>query len=460
MKYILTADIGSTFTKLTAFDMEERKTLASARAFTTARNNVAEGFHIALNEIYLQCGRLEFSERLAASSAYGGLKMVSVGLVPSLTSKAAKLAANSAGAKVIKSFSYELSAAEADEIAEIGPDIVLLTGGIDGGNKEVLLANASRIAGINADFSVIVAGNKTVSGDAAEIIKKSSKLCIVTANVMPEFEKLNINPAKDAIRSLFIEKIIEAKGLDGIQDFLTEKIVPTPLMVYDAVTLLSKGIDGDGVGDLLAFDVGGATTDVYSCSEGASTKTNVVYKGIREPFSKRSVEADIGMRYSLPSLAEAAGIENIAAKAATSEAAVREWLEICVKNPEAVPGGNPVHEAVDKALAAFAVEICANRHAGTFETVYTHFGEMLVQNGKDLTATDVVIGSGGVIINGSDPGFILKHALYSPAAPEILKPLKARFYLDKSYILAAMGLVAKKYPQAALAMMKENISEI
>ena len=461
MNYILTADIGSTFTKVTAIDIQNRKILGVARSFTTAAENVQEGFENALKELYAQTGKLNFAEKVAASSAYGGLKMVSVGLVPNLTSKAAKMTASSAGAKVMKSFSYELSRDEILEIMAISPDIVLLTGGIDGGNKEVILANAKHIGEISTDFSVIVAGNKVVSTECGDIIKSYGKTCIVTENVMPEFEKLNIGPAKNAIRELFIKKIIDAKGLDKIQEMMDSEIVPTPLAVFDAVTLLSKGTKKEkGIGDLLVFDIGGATTDVYSCSEGMADKANVIYKGIKEPFSKRSVEADIGMRYSLSSLVEEAGVDEVCDKSGADCEQVKAWIDICLKNPDAVPGSGGVNQNIDKALAALAVEICVNRHAGTIEKVYTHFGEVFAQTGKDLSEISTVIGSGGVIINSPDPKFILSHAGYSLNTPEILKPKNAAPYLDKNYILTAMGLLSKKYPSEALEITKENMFKL
>jgi hypothetical protein len=95
----------------------------------------------ALEAIQKQCGA-SFSKKIASSSAAGGLKMISVGLVPDLTAKASRMAAASAGAKVLKTFSYELSPEDQEEINALLPDILLLCGGIDGGNKEVILHNA------------------------------------------------------------------------------------------------------------------------------------------------------------------------------------------------------------------------------------------------------------------------------------------------------------------------------
>ena len=154
---ILTADIGSTFTKLTAIDTDREEIIATASSFTTIETDVMEGFRAALGKLEQKAGGFQYDELLCCSSAAGGLKMVALGLVPELTVKAAKLTAASAGAKVVKTYSFEISQAEIEEIETINPDLVLLSGGTDGGNKEVIIANARHLSRINLPFSVIVA---------------------------------------------------------------------------------------------------------------------------------------------------------------------------------------------------------------------------------------------------------------------------------------------------------------
>jgi len=277
---ILTADIGSTYTKLTAIDTVAKKILATSAAFTTIETDVMEGFTSAFYKLEQQLGKFSYEELHCSSSAAGGLKLVALGLVPELTSKAAKLAATSAGAKVVKTYAFELSESEQAEIFEINPDLVLLCGGTDGGNKEVILANARRLCQIHRPFTIIAAGNKSASFELKEIFSASGKSFAITENVMPEFNKLNIEPAKQKIKELFIDRIIEAKGLNRIQKLSKTDIVPTPLAVLNACELLSKGTKiSDGIGDFLAVDIGGATTDVYSISDGKPTLENVIIKG-------------------------------------------------------------------------------------------------------------------------------------------------------------------------------------
>jgi len=489
MSLILCTDFGSTFTKITAIDTQSGEIAAFAKSFTTIETNVMDGFSIALAEIEKQLGVLirhceerkrpprsargrlrnpvntEQLQFLAASSAAGGLKMVSSGLVPDLTAKASRLAASSAGAKVLKTYSYELTAADTLEIAEIAPDIILLSGGIDGGNKDVLLKNAETISQIPGAFCVIIAGNRNAADESREILTKTGKRTVVCENVMPEFGKLNIAPAKAAIRELFIENIISAKGLDQAQAIMSAEIVPTPLAVFDAAKLLSEGIDDadgfeEGLGQLMIFDLGGATTDVYSMADGLPKNPQVYVQGLLEPTNKRTVEGDIGMRYSLAPMLELLD-HHFYNEHGITEAEVAAWKAICLKDPSALPiGEHAAYKRVEQALASEAVRVSAMRHVGFYERSYTPMGEVIIQTGKDLSTVKYVIGTGGAIINSADWAQILQAAAYSPRDVNLLKPQKPLLLLDKEYCLSAMGLLAQKYPRLALKMMKEKMVNV
>jgi len=444
-----------------AVDADSGKVIGTAKAFTTIQTDVREGFDAALKELTAATGKLEYSKKLACSSAGGGLKMIAVGLVPELTAKAARMAASSAGAKVTGTFSYELSAREQEAIQSAAPDILLLCGGTDGGNRDVVIHNAKKIAGIEGDFSIIYAGNKSAADDAGEILRKAGKNVIVCSNVMPVFNVLDIAPAKNAIRALFIERIVEAKGLSGIQKEMTSEIIPTPLAVFEGAELLSRGCGGaEGMGGLLAVDVGGATTDVYTMYDGKPSSPNVVLKGLPEPFAKRSVEGDLGLRYNIDSLAQSASAEKIAGDLQTSEDSVREWVSICKKNPDTISQKGSLNRRIDEYLTSYAVKVAVERHCGTTETVFTPVGETVLMTGKDLTGIPAVVGIGGPVINSDDPVKILKAALYDTAAHEFLKPIAPKFFLDGTYIFASMGLVGKFDPRLALKIMKDEILEL
>ncbi len=460
MRLFLTADVGSTYTKLTAIDVEAKKIVGSSRSFTTIETNVMEGFNLALTELTAQCGVSTFEKKVASSSAAGGLKMIAVGLVPDLTVQAARLAATNAGAKILKTFAYELTRDEQEEIYHLDPDMVLLSGGIDGGNKDVVIHNAKVLAKVDRQFSIVVAGNKSAVDEISDILRDCGKQIVLCENVMPEFNKLNIDSAKSAIRNLFIENIISAKGLDQLQAILATEIVPTPLAVFDAACLLSKGTKTqDGLAELMVYDIGGATTDVYSMADGHPTRPNVFLHGFQDPFAKRTVEGDLGMRYSMIPLAQEAGVDVVAAQAGVTEEDVQSWLAVCKANPDSLPQAGSVQEKIDETLAAMAIKISTERHCGFIETVFTCMGDAYAQTGKDLTQIRYLIGTGGSVIGSANPKAILSRALYQPADMTLLKPIAPAMLLDRKYILSSMGLLSKLEPEVALSIMKEELLE-
>lgn len=458
---ILLIDIGSTFTKVTAVNMGTESILGTAKAFTTVATDVSEGLKNALSVLGEQTGPIEYRERYACSSAAGGLKMAAVGLVPELTAKAASLAALSAGAKVMKAYSYELCNRDAEEIFNIRPDIMLLTGGTDGGNRKVILHNARVLARIDGDFPVIIAGNRSAADEAAEILTAAGKTVRVCENVMPEFNVLKIDPARSAIREIFLKRIIRAKGLTGVESLVKGILMPTPSAVLQAVTLLATGCKEEkGIGDLMAVDVGGATTDVYSIAEGMPQRDGVQFKGLPEPFEKRTVEGDLGVRYNARSLAETAGYAELGRKCGLEVGSINEIIGIIDKSPDILPNGDERIGMLDYSLASMAVRLGVNRHAGKLETVYTLSGPAFVQTGKDLTGVKMVIGTGGPVINGKNPRGVLQEALFDASDPSLLKPVNPAFMLDGRYILAAMGLLSGKYPETALRLMKKELEMV
>lgn len=460
MKY-LTVDFGSTYTKLTAIDAEQGEVLGTASAFTTIETDVMEGFRNGLAKLEAKIGTFAYDRMLCCSSAAGGLKMVALGLVPELTAKAAKMAASSAGAKVVKTYSFEISKAEQEEIYNINPDLVLLCGGTDGGNKDVILANARRLCQIDRNFSIIAAGNKTASDELEEIFKDCGKKCVITENVMPQFNIINIEPAKRNIKELFISRIIEAKGLSKVQEMSGFDIIPTPLAVLTGCELLSKGHGRDeGIGDLMAVDLGGATTDIYSMAKGEPTIAEVVTKGLPEPYSKRTVEGDLGMRYSLTAMADEISMELFSDEIGIPQEKIEKWIETCAAAPATLPS-NDEEARIEEGLARNAVKVAVERHCGYFEPAYTPMGQVFTLTGKDLSEVPYVVGIGGSIINNAHPERILNGAEKKASRdPMFAKPKAPKYMLDKKYIFASMGLLSSFEPKLALAIMKKEITAI
>ena len=206
--------------------------------------------------------------------------MAVIGLVPGLTVEAANQAALGAGAKLIGSWSFKLRDQAVVEIEAQRPDMILLTGGTDGGDSETILHNARLLAGSSLAVPIVVAGNQAVAGEVGAILGRGGKEVRAAANVMPRSGKLAVETAREEIRKLFMERITQAKGMDQL-GALVPVILPTPMAVLEGAQLGAQGTDGDnGWGDLLLVDVGGATTDVHSIGYGQATGPQVAEKGI------------------------------------------------------------------------------------------------------------------------------------------------------------------------------------
>lgn len=452
---ILLIDFGSTYTKVTAVDLAGEKLLGMAQSHTTVTTDIGEGFEAALALLESRAGKLAYAARYACSSAAGGLRMCACGLVPGLTAKAARLAALGAGARVEKTYSYRLTGADIAEIERMRPDILLLTGGTDGGDTACILANARAIAGSALLCPIVIAGNRDCAEECADLLR--DKRVYVTGNVMPRFNELDIKPAQDCIRAVFMERIISAKGLGDAQRLLDGVVMPTPAAVHAALELLARGCPGEeGLGELVAVDLGGATTDVYSMSSGEARQPNTVVSGLVEPYAKRSVEGDIGMRYSALGILENAGAGRVAALAGMDSGEAEARVGALVKNVRALPESE-ADMRLEEALAALAVEIALTRHAGTLESVYTPVGWAYVQSGKDLREVEKLVFTGGALINAKDIAGIASRALYDKKQPMSLRPQRLTVLLDGRYILSAMGLLSAAHPAAALRILKKEL---
>ncbi len=456
----LLIDFGSTYTKLTALDLGTGRLLGKAQGPSTVTTDVTIGLETALARLRERLGaEVAFRYRLACSSAAGGLRMVTIGLVPELTAQAARYAALGAGAKVVGVFSHRLTPDDLAAIGRLAPDILLLAGGTDGGNVEVIRHNARALAGAGLACPVVVAGNRVAAPEVAAELRAAGLEVVVTANVMPDIGRLDVEPAREAIRRVFLDRIVRAKGIDRAQRH-TDVLMPTPTAVLAGARLLAQG-DGvtPGLGDLVVVDVGGATTDVHSVCSGEPSRAGVVYRGLPEPFLKRTVEGDLGMRHNALTILETVGAEALARDSGLSPGRVEGLVRALAADVERVPASEE-ERALDIALARAAVEVAVKRHAGRLATVYTALGPSQVQEGKDLTAVGTVVGTGGVLAYNRDAARILQRALYDPADPGSLRPASPALYLDREYLLYAVGLLAEVDPASAVAAARRHIRPI
>lgn len=455
----LLIDFGSTFTKLTAVDLDKEIILATARDLTTVETDIMDGYNLAyakLNEKLL--GQpIHYIKKLACSSAAGGLKMIAIGLVPELTAEAAKRAALGAGARVLTVLDHEITRRDLIDVEKLCPDMILLAGGTDGGNRDCIVFNAKKLAESNLRVPVVVAGNKNALDDIEDLFEGTDIFYRIADNVMPRLNVLHVEPAREKIREIFMERITEAKGMHLAKDMAGGLVMPTPAAVLKAAELLSVGTDmEDGLGDLIVIDVGGATTDVHSIAQGEPTQPGVTMKGLEEPFAKRTVEGDLGMRYSALSLWEAAGTRRIKKYLPNMDINIEEECRNLASHVQFVPVDER-GKAFDKALAKVAVEMSMDRHAGKIETLYTPLGAIASQTGKDLTQVSCVVGTGGVLVDSDEPWDILEASLFEKENPAALKPETPKLMMDHEYIFSAMGLLAQDYPEKALRILKKSL---
>ena len=206
-------------------------------------------------------------------------------------------------------------------------------------------------------------------------------------------------------------------------------------------------------------DIGGATTDVHSLCDGEPTKTGVTLRGLEEPYAKRTVEGDLGMRYSALSLFEASSTREIKKHLKDKTVDIEAQCRHRSHNIRMVPQTEAEID-FDEAMAKVATDHSMTRHAGVIEAVYSPMGMVFSQTGKDLMEVKYMIGTGGVLVYSKNPQAILAEGCYKEEEINSLRPKHPKFVVDKSYILSAMGLLAEEDPDLAVRMMKKYILDV
>jgi uncharacterized protein (TIGR01319 family) len=452
-------DFGSTYTKAVAVDLERPAVVARAQHPSTVDSDITIGLEHVLAELQRRAAG-EVRLCLASSSARGGLRLVAVGLVPELTAEAARQAALGAGAKVVKVFSHELTRADVEEIEALRPDLLLLAGGTDGGNREVIVRNARTLAASRIEAPIIVAGNRVARDAVLALLQQGGKTVHATANVLPALDRLDVEPARAVIREVFVQRIVDAKGLDRALARVDGIVMPTPAAVMQAAQLLSQGTaDEPGWGDVMVVDVGGATTDVHSVAE-ALPGEGLVPRGLPEPHAKRTVEGDLGVRVSAQSVIELAHARDLRPDLARAlgQPGARERGDFLAAHTE-VLAASDAERQLDAAMAAACVDIAVERHVGHVQEAWGVHGPVRLLHGKDLRAVKALVGVGGVFAHGADPWPALQAALGRAELPHSLRPSAPRLLQDAQYVFYAMGLLASREPGIALRLLAQSLVE-
>jgi len=451
------ADFGSTYTKVALVDPEEGRLLARAEAPTSIGTDLMDGYAAALEAaLGAAAGPVTIDERLAVSSAGGGLRVAAVGLVEELTAAAAQQTALNAGARVECVLAGQLEEGALEALGEARPEIILFAGGTDGGQAELVLQNARRLAASGPDAGVVVACNAEVAAEVAEVLRQGGGVVEVAGNVMPKLGEIEVEAARKVILRLFLEHVIGGKGLSAGPEFEQMVKMPTPEAVFEATRLLAGGTaEEPGRGDVMVVDVGGATTDVHSHRSLEGVSPGIEDPLLPPPATLRTVQGDLGLRSSAAGVCEVDRAW-IASQTDLGEAAIRHAVSERGQRPEWIPADEQEAD-LDGVLAASCATHAVRRHCGTMLLSRGEGGPpSLLRDGPDLREVALVLGTGGVFAHREDGERILGRAL-ERRAPRSLSPQEPRLAVDSNYVLAAAGLLASVDPTAALRLLEWNL---
>jgi len=450
---VLVAEIGSTTTAVNAFhqiNTENPVFLGQGQAPTTVLDgDVRIGLSGAIEDLQrkLAMRELDYEEMLATSSAAGGLKMTVHGLVYDMTARAAKEAALGAGAIIHYVTAGKLRRTDLAKIREIKPNLILLAGGVDFGERETAIYNAEMIRSMDLKVPLIYAGNIENQEEIKLIFDESSgvKLYLVD-NVYPKIDELNVEPARKVIQQAFEEHIIHAPGMEHVRDMVSGPIIPTPGAVIEAAKLLYEQI-----GNLIVLDVGGATTDLHSVTEDSDEISRILTSP--EPKAKRTVEGDLGVYVNMKNIIEViGGVKKLKIELEGLDVEkVMESYKAIPKTPEEVR----LVERLTKEAVLRAVE----RHAGKIRYVYGPSGRITLAEGKDLTQVKYIVGTGGALTRLPHRIEIMRSITEDNSGGMNLYPgSHAEILVDNDYIMASLGVLSKRYKESAVKLLEKSLN--
>jgi uncharacterized protein (TIGR01319 family) len=445
-------DVGSTFTKAVLVDVPSGAALATAWHPTTSATDVLDGVAAVRATVERTAGRIA-DEVLACSSAGGGLRLAVIGYQDVVSAEAGRRVGLSAGARVVHVHAGPLRTADLDPLRAARPDVLLLVGGTDGGNGEVLLHNAHRLGTARLPVPVVLAGNAEVAEQAAEQLRSRRRSVRVTANVLPRIGELDPLPARAAIREVFLRHVIGGKHLSRGPAFVRMVRAATPDAVLAGVELLADGAPEQGVpglGDVIVVDVGGATTDVYSALTPQGEDARPCREVVATLWRARTVEGDLGLRWGAPGVVAAA----VAERLLDPDRPADRFAELSgyASAVAADPGYLPDDPADDARLAGLAATVALRRH-----------GRPASPSAAPRPMRDVglLIGSGGVLRHGSTA---LREAVLRPLLADHgggwAVPDRARLAVDARYLLFAAGLLAQQAPGCAARLAGRGLDPV
>lgn len=450
---VLVAEIGSTTTVVNAFhglDGGRPVYLGQGQAPTSVLDgDVRIGLQSAVSDL---CGKLgteslEYREMLATSSAAGGLKMTVHGLVYDMTAKAAREAALGAGGILHYVTAGRLRRTDLAKIKEIRPNLILIAGGVDYGERDTAIANAEMIRSMNLKIPVVYAGNVENQEEMRLIFpEEEGEQLYIVENVYPKIDALNVEPCRKVIQDAFEQNITHAPGMEHVREMVTGPIIPTPGAVMECTKLLYEYL-----GDLIVLDVGGATTDLHSVTVESDQVARLMISP--EPKAKRTVEGDLGVYVNRWKVVESIGEEKLREQCREQGFSMEHALETY----RAIPKTEEEVKLVEL-LTREAVVKAAERHAGRLRYIYGPSGRSTVAEGKDLTQVKYIVGTGGALTRLPHREEIMREITRCNESGMLLLPGEhAQILVDHDYIMASLGVLSKRYPQAAARLLEQSL---
>jgi len=253
-----------------------------------------------------------------------------------------------------------------------------------------------------------------------------------------------VEPCRKVIQDAFEEHIIHAPGMEHVREMVDGPIIPTPGAVMECTKLLNEYI-----GNLMVLDVGGATTDVHSVTEDSEQIATLLISP--EPRAKRTVEGDLGLYVNRMKVIESIGEENFRKDLAGID--VEKALESYV----AIPRNGDEVKLVER-LAEEAVLKAVERHAGTIRYIYGPSGRQTLAEGKDLTQVEYIVGTGGALTRLPRRIELMKKIPKHNESGMMLFPGEgAKILVDNDYIMASLGVLSKRYKEAAVKLLEKSL---
>jgi uncharacterized protein (TIGR01319 family) len=278
---------------------------------------------------------------------------------------------------------------------------------------------------------------------------------------MPEVGTIRIEPAREVIRRIFLERIVDGKGLSNVVREIGRDPYPTPLAMFELVGKI--GATQPGWSDIGLIDMGGATTDFYSYTEAFTGGDSILLRGLHEPLLKRTVEGDLGLRVSAAALweSERAYLTSRLKAFGRTDEEFDAYIHSVAAKPESQPV-NDMEKAFDEMMAAACVRAVALRHAGTLSKVYTPQGRFYVQRGKDLRRITRLIGTGGYLSRTESAALLLEACApgNAEADSQPLLPLLPEPYADEGYLFPMLANLAVDYPDAAARTAVDGLRKL